>query len=86
MKHPDKRFGSRIAAVMARRQVSHQALADYCGVSKRSISNWVAGHKPPLPILRLLGTWWDFATVDYLTGTSDVMPEPNPEPVRTEEG
>lgn len=76
MKHIDKRFGSRLSAVMARRQVSHRALADYCGVSPRSISNWVAGHKPPLPILRLIGIWWDFATVDYLTGASDVMPEP----------
>lgn len=33
MKHTDKRFGSRLSAVMARREVSHRALADYCGVS-----------------------------------------------------
>ena len=76
MKKLDKRFGSRLSAVMARHGVSHRTLADYCGVTPRSVSNWVSGHKPPLPILRLFETFWNLHTRQYVEGQIDAMPEP----------
>ena len=94
MKKLDKRFGSRLSAVMARHGVSHRTLADYCGVTARSVSNWVSGHKPPLPILRLFETFWNLHTRQYVEGQIDAMPEPGnvlpnaqpqPEPVRVVE-
>ena len=78
---------NRFQIFMAAHGLTSSALAVELGVSAATVDRYRNGHSPvSAPVQRLMAKswpkWWDLATVDYLTGASDVMPEP----VRTEEG
>jgi transcriptional regulator with XRE-family HTH domain len=79
-------FGARLAAVLGRRGLKRSDLVTLCGVSPTAVTNWLNGQIPRPTVMLLFAREWGPPTVDYLLGDTSVMPEPNPKPVRTEEG
>ena len=69
-------FGSRLAAVLARRGIKRGDLADMCGVSATAVSKWLSGQYPRPSVMLLLAHHWGDETNRYILGDLDVMPEP----------
>lgn len=69
-------FASRLAAVMARRNISQGDLAKLCAVSKRSVRNWLSGMKPSPTAFQVITMSWGEDTFYYLVGERPTMPEP----------
>lgn len=64
-------FEERLLALRTEKHVSQQALADYLGVSRWSVSNYEAGkNKPDYRGLMLLADYFE-VSLDYLTGRKD---------------
>lgn len=64
-------FGERLLALRTERHITQQALADYMGLSRWSVSNYEAGkNKPDFDGLMLLADYFE-VSLDYLTGRKD---------------
>ena len=74
-----KLFGSRLAAVLARRSIMKKDFAKMCGVSSVAVSQWLSGQVPRPPIMLLIAKHFGNETVAYLLGDFDRMPEPTEE-------
>lgn len=69
-------LGSRLAAVLARRGIKRNELAQMCGVSQTAVTKWLQGQRPRPSIMLLLSHQWGDETTRYILGDLDVMPEP----------
>ncbi len=74
-----KAFGSRLAAVLARRSIMKKDFAKMCGVSSVAVSQWLSGQVPRPPIMLLIAKHFGDDTVSYMLGEYDRMPEPTEE-------
>lgn len=74
-----KLFGSRLAAVLARRSIMKKDFAKMCGVSSVAVSQWLSGQVPRPPIMLLIAQHFGHDTVSYMRGEYDRMPEPTEE-------
>lgn len=64
-------FGERLLALRTEQHITQQALADYMGLSRWSVSNYEQGkNKPDFDGLMLLADYFG-VSLDYLTGRKD---------------
>lgn len=69
-------FGPRLREVLRSRKMRHRDLAEHLGVTREYVTMMCSGRKVPArPVELLLLHYFGEATMKYVNGKTDVMPE-----------